>query len=171
MIFAKLELLKEFDNTEVVQELLSGPSTTTSKFLEPRGNLASFLGMEDSSLEVGRLRNFLDENIGLNNSVPNITNDKNKIYYDFRVKVPSKTELNENFPVPDNFTSKSWLEVIETGLGATASAIYYIFNSKGLPNSRSGYGLQSKYRKKSGGEFKPIKFISKLLEDFAKKFK
>lgn len=174
VIFAKQELLELFDNHIVTKELLQNPNKEGSVLVD-HGNLVTFLGLEDGSLVVGELRNILENEIQLDGSQPKITNDKNHIYYNFRIKIPTKTSINERFPSPDNFSSRSIIELIEKGLG---NAMSYIFSKVGFSfgGSRSGFGLQLKdkdgnpKKRKLGGSFKPTKYISELIDNFKKKF-
>lgn len=174
MVFAREQLLKDFDSHEVTKELLQDPSKEGSALVS-KGNLVSFIGFEDASLEVGKVRDFLRENTELGNGVK-ISNDKSKIYYEFPVRYPSKTQLNEITPTPDGWSSKSWIELIETGISNAAS---YIFSKVGFSfgGSRSGFGLQIKDRSgrarqtKAGGSFTPQKYISEILDNFKSRFR
>lgn len=165
-VFAKDDLLEQFDNHEVTKELKEGAKATSSEFID-HGNLASFIGLPDAEQEVAEVREFLRENTVLQNS-PRITTSKNKINYKFPVKVPSKTQVYEQFPTPDNWSSRSWLQLIEDGIGNAAK---YVFRLLGLPNSRSGTGLQISKNRKDGGSFKSVKYISEIIDNFRARFK
>jgi hypothetical protein len=174
LVFAREAMLAEFDKHPVTKELLQDPSKEGSSLVS-HGNLVSFIGFEDASLEVGTVREFLREGVSLGNN-PTITNTKLRIDYNFPVLYPSKTQLEEITPAPDNWTSKSWLKLIEEGVGNAAS---YIFSRVGFSfgESRSGFGLQLKDKsgrtreRKAGGSFTPTKYISEILDNFRKRFK
>ncbi len=164
-IFAKTDLLKDFDNHIVTKELLQNPAEAGSALID-HGNLVSFLGLQDGKEEVGIIREALEFGITMDKT-PKITSDKNKIYYSFKINLPTKAKLNELTPTPDNWSSRSIIEIIEHGVG---NAAYYVFRVLGLPNSRSGHGLQIETKRKSGGSFRPMKYISELFEKFRQKF-
>ena len=167
LVFAKQSFFRNFDNNEITRELLQDPTVDGSSLVS-HGNLVSFLGLPNGESDIAQLKLFLDENISMENK-PKISTDKNRIYYEFPVNIPTNKEIHESFPTPDNWSSRSWIDIIERGIG---NAAYYIFRAAGLPNSRSGTGLQRTDRapRKKGGSFSPKKWISELLNDFRKKF-
>ncbi|MEK6879002.1 MAG: hypothetical protein AABY22_05310, partial [Nanoarchaeota archaeon] len=150
-VAAKQQMLNSFDNHIVTKELQAGPRANDSELVD-HGNLASFIGFENSENSVLELREYLRENTNLENN-PRINLSKNRITYDFPVTLPSKTEIYNTFPTPDNWSSRGWVQLIEQGIGNAAN---YVFRLLGLPGSRSGTGLQIKKKRKAGGSFKPI---------------
>jgi hypothetical protein len=165
---ARQVMLEEFDSNEITDELKQNPSEPGSSLVS-KGNLVSFLGLEDGKTEVANVREFIRENTDMSDEAK-ISVQGNKINFGFKVSVPSKTQVFEAFPAPDGYSSKSWLEIIETGIG---SATKYIFWSLGFdtPASRSGTGLQSKGNVKNVAKFTPKPYISTILEKFFNKFK
>lgn len=166
-IFAKDDLLDSFDSHPVTQELLQNPSQEGSALVS-HGSLSSFIGFEDASLEVGKLREFIREKTQLG-SVNDVTirETRNSVNLEFPVFYPSKQEIDEVTPTPDNWSSKSWTSLISEGIGNAAN---YVFRSLGLPNSRSGFGLQIKSPRKKGGSFRPMPYINEILQNFKKLF-
>jgi hypothetical protein len=160
----KDQTLKEFREHTVTKELLQNPNLEGSELVD-HGNLVSFIGLEDGSLEVGQMQLFLEENIAMDKT-PIINSDKSKVYYNFPVYLPNKQEMDESFPSP--WSSRGIISLIEKGIG---NAAHYIFRSLGLPDSRSGFGLQIKSERKKGGSFKTMDWISGILDNFKKKFK
>lgn len=152
-IAAKQNLLQDFDGHVVTKELLGSPNEYGKSELISRGNLIAFLGFEDASLRVGELRNYLENpnNIDMSDT-PRISSDNRKIYYNFPVKVPSISQIYNDplFETPDNWSSRSWIEIIEEGVG---NAAYFVFRLIGFNNSRSFFGIQNKKKKQeeSGG--------------------
>lgn len=172
--FAKQDLLNDYDEHPVTQELLAGPYTNDSNFVSPKGNLASFLGFTDSSLEVGKLRSFLEDDNNINMDEPEkvkITNDSRKIYYEFKVHLPTKELINETFETPEKWSSRGWPYLIEEGI---SNIIYYIFRAAGLPEkakSRSGTGLQWRKKLDDPKVFHPTKFLTEIFDKFRKRFR
>lgn len=168
VVAAKESLLSDFDNNEATIELQGSPSDRDSKFVN-KGNLISFLGLPDGPGVVAEVREYLRENISMGKDAK-ISVKGNKINFEFKVKVPSKTQVFEAFPSPDGYSSKSFLEIIEKGIG---SAAQFIFWSLGFNTavSRSGTGLQSKGSVKNPGVLKTKPYISEILEKFINRFK
>jgi hypothetical protein len=164
---AEREALREFDNHEITKELLDGPQAE-SKFLA-RGNLASFIGFEDASLEIGKLRNKLEQGFRMNER-PQVTINKNGITYSYQVKAPDLQEIYDSTPTPDNWSNKGWTELIEKGI---SNFIYYLFFEFPISKSRSGYAIQSKHKTKAGGASKVlgIEYIKTVLKTFQSYFK
>ena len=165
-VVAKNDMIKDFSEHEITKELLQDPSVAGSALVS-KGNLVSFLGLEDGSLEVGKIRASLEVNTQLGEvSKTKIRESQQKIYFDFPVYYPSKEELDDLTPSP--WSSRSIIELIENGVG---NAMYFVFRSLGLPGSRSGFGLQRESPTKRGGNFIPKKWITEILNNFKKKFK
>lgn len=165
--FARQLMLEELDSHPVTKELQQSPSEPGSAQVS-KGNLVSFLGLSDGASEVANVREYLRKNTELGSEVK-ITEERKNINYSFKVEVPSKTQVFEAFPAPDSYSSKSWLEIIEKGIG---SAAQYIFWSLGFNTvkSRSGTGLQSKGEVKNVASLKTRPYISEILDNFRKKF-
>lgn len=161
-------LLESFDKHPATIELKGSPASKESSFVS-KGNLISFLGLPNAKEEVAAVREFLRENIEMDDKA-NISLDKNKINYGFKITVPSKTQIYDAFPSPDNYSSQSWLEIIEKGF---SSIIKYIFWSKGFNTalSRSGTGLQTKGEVKNIATYNGKPYISELIDNFIKRFK
>lgn len=168
-IAARDSMINELDNHIVTKELLDSPSKYGESKLITRGNLVSFIGFDDGSLAYGELREYVRFNTQMEPQ-PNITNDKNKIYYSFPVTSPSLNEIynNEQFGTPDNWSSRSWVQIIEDGVG---NAGYYLFSTLGFSKSRSFFGIQKDKKVKNQAVFTPMKYISVILSNFRDKFK
>lgn len=181
LVFAKGALLKDFDGHTVTKELLRPPNQDDaagdkSELIKAEhGNLSSFIGFEDASIEIAKLRNFIDDKIELNSSPPRIEYNRHRVDYHFIVNTPSAIEFSETFSTPDNWSSRSWIDIVENGIGNIAS---YIFSAVGFSfgNSRSGFGLQMKdkkgkpRKKKNPGYFQPQSYITELFVNFRARF-
>lgn len=170
LVFAKDELLEDFDNNEVIQEIKSSSNSPSDKesAVVSKGNLTAFLGLfpGEGNAQVQDLRDAIKNGINMPNAAQ-IELDKNKVTYSFKIKIPSKASLYSICKL--NWTSKSWIEIIESGISATLRK--FIFWSKGFKRgSRSGTGLQSKGRVQNIAELTPTKFISTLFDNFRNRF-
>lgn len=170
VVGAKEELLKNFDSHDATKELQGSAKSRTSKFLS-KGNLIAFLGLSNPKELVAQVREYLRSGIQLRKDKARIYGSGNKINFDFKVQYPTKTEVFEAFPAPDNYSSLSWLQIIEKGIH---SIIWYIFWSKGFNTdaSRSGTGLEVKGGNiKNVADFQPQSYISGLIEKFVERFR
>ena len=171
-VIAREVMLEDFDKHEVTQELKGSPKSRTSKFLS-KGNLIAFLGLSNPKELLASVRNFLRTNTNMSDKAK-ISIAGNRINYGFKVTVPSKSQVFEAFPAPDDYSSRSWLEIIEKGIN---SIIWYVFWSKGFgpkSNSRSGTGLEIEGANiKNVAKYTPPEdsYISGLIEKFISKFK
>lgn len=167
-ISAQNDMLEEFDNHIVTQELNNdtNPSEIVSK-----GTLRSFIGFKPTETPAPDLREYLRENVKMNKT-PEINKTKQNIVYNFKVKSPSKQDINSNdiFSTPDRWSTRSWIDIVENGIN---NIIRYIYNSGGFgEKSRSGTGLQLKSGEvKNVASFNPVKYVSEILKNFTAKFR
>lgn len=124
----------EFTEHPVTQELLAGPDASSS-FL-PRGNLASFYGLESSRItsQFSQFRSlFKDFNVTVNNQGNSFV---------VRLKFPPVSRFFDVAEAPDDYGG-SWLKKIEVlgGFSKTFAKFLYPFHG---PESRSGNGIQTK---------------------------
>lgn len=166
--FRKDELLKDFEDSEITQELRAGAKATNSVL--PYGNLASFVGLSNSNQSIAELRLFLDNKVSFNkNQSPEFIKSKKGVTYEFKVKSPTLQEIYDAFPAESSY-SKSWIQVIHDGYG---TFIYYVFSLMGFhsANSISGTGLQRPTKRKwmkvanSSPKFPWINEILKKFKD------
>lgn len=171
-VFAKQQMLKEFDEHAVTKELINKPETSELLDREHPGSLFAFIGFYAGENPTNEVRDFLSEHSLLIRENPKITVTKNSITYNFKVRVPSKTQMFEQFPSPDGWTSMGWLELIEKGTSTAASFIFAVKDKdvkKFEKYSRSGRGLQNT-NYSGGGVFLPRKYISEIIDNFLKNF-
>lgn len=154
----KKEMIQDFQNHPVTQEILAGPTASnTSGTLGGYGNLFAFIGFEKSSNPIQPILNLLE---------------KSRIEYTkatktgatFTIILPNKTDIFKETPMPWAF-GRSWAEGIERGISGLGKFLY----TDSAETSRSGEGIQSKGVIK-GGKFKPTSYISALLKEYEKKF-
>lgn len=137
-----VETLKEFDNHVVTKELREGAKATTSVL--SYGNLPAFLGLPDSESSVADVRDYLKNRFNLDDKAKFSQTNKS-VVYQFRVSAPSLQEIYDAFPAPEKKYNKSWISVIENGMGNFS---YFVFRLLGIPGSRSGTGLQRETKRK-----------------------
>jgi hypothetical protein len=163
LIFAKEAMLEEFDESEVTSELQDGEEADSD--ILSRGNLFSFLGFYEGTDPTTPVREMLESTRLLSKS-KFFMGDK-QVTYEFQVKAPSLEDIYKATPMPDDWNSRSWVDAIENGIGTFASYIYHVF----INNSRSGTGIQSKGKIGGKDTIPKTKYISKILKNFAARFK
>jgi len=178
MLFAEQSLLKAFDDHVVTKELQpENVSDDGNSALVSRGSLFSYLGFPEGSNPTDKLRNFLIQNIQMEDE-PIFDDRKNTFTYKFPVNIPTKEEIDEVAGTPDEYSSKSWTRIIEEGIGGGAAMVHYIFAvGENIAQrfkevgSRSGWGLQTEKMVSRGGTFTPVKYISEIIKNFKARFK
>lgn len=181
-IAAKNEMLKDLDDNLVIKELnVDETSKDNSSQIVGGGSLRAFIGFDEKDNPALDLKNYLNENTKMDGpDKVQISSTKNKVTFSWKVTTPSKTQLytDEKFKAP--WGSGTWIKMIETGSGVLGTLAYFImaktkktadrFKAIG---SRSGWGLQSKKKIVNGVQksFKPVKFISTILDNFIARFK
>lgn len=159
---AKEEMLEEFDNDPVTQELLEGPGLENSSFVDAHeGNLFSFLGFDAGDTPTEDLRNILEKQTTKGRVQKTVGDDV--IKYKLEIRVPSLRDV-EAETKNLSWTTRSWVAAIQKGIGGLPS---YIFKALGFKNSRSGTALQAKNQVRDGS-FRPVNYISKILNNFRK---
>lgn len=165
----KDSLLYDFDKHEVTKEMLAGPEKESSDILPGGyGNLYAFLGFHQGTDVIGIVRNILNTKTKLLPTLISRTKKRGSymVIYEYAATVPTMEEFASNRDLrPPDWGSKSWIEYIENGVPNFA---YFIFNRKGYPYppSRSRTGLEVKNRLRETDNIPPIKYISKILEEF-----
>ena len=180
---AKEELLEEFDNHIVTQELEDGPtasnvSGTLDGLSSHGGNLFSFLGFFEWDKPTTTIRNALKRNIDiLNTNVLFSQYSKGGlITVGFRVNTLNIDDFEDIIEYPDGYQSGNLLKDLEKG--EVKGLSHYIYDEDfGVYGSRSGTGLEAKTRKgklikiRDGDKNSAIPYIGKLLDDFARKLR
>ena len=150
----KEEMLSEFDDHPVTEELRQKTNASSSAFVS-RGSLFGFIGFDRSDEPTRIVREML------NSSELKFIRIKKEIV-DFKVFYPSREELFEATPLPWA-SGRSWLKGIESGLSGLG--LYLNIESD---QSRSGGGIQSESDVRSG-RFRNTKYISGILNNFIEK--
>ena len=153
----KNELLQNFDEHPVTQEVANPSSENVSNTLGGYGNLYGFLGIPEGSNPVGAVRDVLERQVKMKGR---ITINKRLGVVTFTFTVPDLKDFSSAAPL--EWDTKNWVEGMERGL----SGFQYFMNVK---KGRSGQGIQVRAGIR-GGKFKNRKYMSQLLNDFRQSF-
>ena len=156
---SQTELVKEYENHPVTQEIDAGPNASNSSgTLDGKGNLFSFIGFNRGDNPTAVVKQRLNR--------PIRTKVSKGSFGRFKVETdaPTKQELEQNTPIPWSI-GRSWLDGIEKGISGLGR---YIFKGSGV-KSRSGTAIQVTGSK--GGRFKNTSYISKMIKDFYSRLK
>ena len=159
-----------FDEHEVTQEILAGPTAQSNSSY---GNIFSFIGFNRGTNPTSELRRYLQDNMELLPH-PNFIQNKENVIYQFKVKSPDLQGIYDNalFATPDHWSNKSWPELIEKGIDNFS---YYVFRLGGFAGkSRSGTGLQRKNPREwltVEDSALGIPYLSEIIEKFRSYFK
>lgn len=155
---AKREALSEFNNHPVTREI-EGESSATNISGTLSGidgvNLWNFIGFDNSSRirPTDEIRNILSQaSFQIQGDIINID-------------IPTAQEIFDKTPLPwPGSTGRSWAKGIESGI----SGLNY-FIRVARASSRSGFGLQSIYKARSGARFSNRPYISQIINNFKSK--
>jgi hypothetical protein len=155
----KREMILEFMSHPVTREILGGPDASNeSGTLDGYGNLFSFIGFDKGTDPIEPILDLLhDSRIEHSN-----TADSDIM---FTIFIPSKQNIFDATPLKWA-SGRSWSEAIERGL----SGLGYYLNRDYIEESDSGTGIQVKSLLRKGAKYKPVKYISALINEYTKKF-
>jgi len=157
----KAELITEFLNHPVTQEIRQGPSASnTSNTLSGVSNLFAFIGFEEGDDPIDPiLKIFESMDISFGGEIP--------MGAKFNISMPTALDIFSITPMPWA-SGRSWAQGIEKGI----SGLGYLLRKTYEPNPpklRSGQAIQSSVKIRSGG-FKNTQYISALINKYSKKF-
>ena len=153
----KAELILEFLNHPVTQEIKAGPSSSNlSGTLDGVSNLFAFIGFEESDEPI-------DPIIDLLNRIEIHYSGEINMGSKFTITIPEASEIFSITPMPWA-SGRSWAEGIEKGI----SGLGYLLKRAGQ-SSRSGAAIQSSVKVRGGG-FKNTQYISALINKYKKRF-
>ena len=168
----KNQLLEEFDEHEVTQEIAAGPDASSS-FVETTagGNLFSLLGFHSHENPIEELREFLNDKIILYIQYVRKKSTPNGIAWEIPIKIPTLNDMDQGLLILEWSPSKSWVSLIEKGIPWFA---HYLFDNdrpnskhKEFSSSRSGPAIQIKNTMQRGRSYSGgIKYVSEMLNDF-----
>jgi hypothetical protein len=153
----KILFRADFESHPVTQELEGGENASNnSGTLGGYGNLFSFLGFNRGTNPTSPVKSLI-QSIRIDRNVQ--TSMKG---FKIKVIIPSKEEFAAITPMPWE-GGRSWLLDMERGISGLGAYLYGRFNS-----SRSGGGIQSKYRY-SNRVFRPVKYFSQMYNKFTRR--
>jgi len=153
----KILFRTNFESHPVTQELEGGENASNnSGTLGGYGNLFSFLGFNKGANPTSPVKSLI-QSIRIDRNVQ--TSIKG---FKIKVNIPSKEEFAAITPMPWE-GGRSWLLDMERGISGLGAYLYGRFDS-----SRSGSGIQSKYRY-SNRVFRPVKYFSQMYNKFTRR--
>lgn len=155
----KSDMIKEFLNHSVTQEIMNGPNADNSSgTLNGYGNLFSYIGFYDGDDPIKPiLEEFEKSTIIFSRLI-----DGGAIW---NIYIPDKEDIWAASPMPWA-SGRSWAKGIETSISGVG---YYLYTErKNLENSRSGSAIQTS-TKIGRPRFKNVKYISEILAKYQKK--
>jgi hypothetical protein len=160
---SKSQLIDEFENHPVTQELEAGPEAqNTSGLLGGYGNLFSFIGFNQGENPVNAVKNALSKIRALRGGIRTSRSSKGVAEAQVRINVKEIANISEKTPMPWE-AGRSWLFAIERGISGFGQYLYGKFNS-----SRSGSGVQASRSIRSGA-FVRTSYFSKMYSNFLKR--
>lgn len=160
---SKRRLIQEFSQHPVTREIEGGASSgNVSGTLQGYGNLFTFIGFLAGTTPTLNVRRML-ETIRLGNAKMGKASRK-KVSIDIGINMPSKGSFLAVTPLPFG-GGRSWLYGIEEGISGFGSYMY-----KKWKTSRSGHGIQTQKKIRSGG-FKNTSYFSSMLLGFTKRIR
>ena len=154
---AQKKFLDNFEKHPVTMEISAGASATNiSGTLGGVGNLFSYIGFSAGSQPLAALRPLLAQY--------EIRYHHTKAKTVINITVPTKEEIFKSTPLPWA-TGRSWAKGIETGISGLGKYLHI-----DSPRSRSGKGIQTKGRQRTGG-FSNTSYLSSLLNDYYKEIR
>lgn len=155
---AHQKMIQEFENHPITKEISSGPEGyNQSGTLGGYGNLFSYIGFEEGMDPIQPIRRLLSKTL----NIKSIPSNHKSMMMKFLVELPSKEEIFQASPMPWA-SGRSWAEGIERGI----SGFGQYLNTQSF-SSRSGEGVQTKNKVRSGG-FNNTKYLSAILNNLRK---
>jgi hypothetical protein len=153
----KILFRADFESHPVTQELEGGENASNSSgTLGGYGNLFSFLGFNRGANPTSPVKSLI-QSIRVDRNIQAGTNG-----FKVRVNIPSKEEFAAVTPMPWE-GGRSWLLDMERGISGLGAYLYGRFDA-----SRSGSGIQSKYRY-SNRTFRAVKYFSQMYNKFIRR--
>tara|TARA_R100000008_G_scaffold86268_1_gene78648 strand:- start:735 stop:1325 length:591 start_codon:yes stop_codon:yes gene_type:complete len=160
---SKQLLLQDFKSHPVTREIAGGTgANNVSGTLGGYGNLFTFIGFPFGSTPIETVEALL-RSIKLG-KVKNTTTSRRKVTVNVDIEMPTKQQFASATPLPFE-NGRSWLYGIETGISGFGSYMY-----KKWKTSRSGEGIQTKKKIRSGG-FRNTSYFSSMLLAFTKRIR
>jgi len=171
---AKRDLLEEFDDSDVTQEIAEGPEAENDSgtLNGADGNLYSFIGFDKSKespeTTVENLRNLIVDKTILTKKPISVEANQKNIAYSFKVSIPKRDEILEQTRMRWE-NGRSWAYAIEEGISGLSHYIFHLYFRS--PPSYSTAGLQKKNEIKGRSAFyTPVPYIKTFFKNFLARF-
>jgi hypothetical protein len=162
---AQKKMIEDFNSHPVTKEVEGGASASNSSgTLGGYGNLFTFIGFPVGSAPTLQIRKYLTRRSTVSKQ-PKIIKRQAVVDMAFRVDIPT-VEGAENV-TPSPWSGKSWTREVERGISGFG---FYMYSDTALPDSRSGRGAQTN-KKLRALAYRPVKYISSILEKFYNKIR
>ncbi len=163
---AKQDLIKNFNNHEVTQEIEEGPGADNSSgtIIGAAGNLFTFIGFHDGDNPTSPIKEYLRDKGLVYKTSKFVKASSREGVYEFRVNAPTLKDVEGLAPLPWE-SGRSWVRGIERGISGIGHYMY----QQGVSGSRSGAGIQIKGT--LGSSFKRVKYMSVLLNNYVTNLK
>lgn len=163
---AKDEMLEDFDNHPVTQEIEAGKenglnASNISGTLGGKGNLWGFIGFSQGSDPIGDIRNELKASYLT--ETPKIKKEGNRMLFNYSVKYPDLKDLSKLSSAKMEWENRTWFEAVETFISGLSNYVRH------KVTGRSGAGLQAKNPLRDA-VYSPVKYLSVILKDFKERF-
>jgi hypothetical protein len=161
----RLELVEDFSSHPVTLEIENGADATNESLtLNGIGNLTTYIGFSPGDNPTQPVKEILNT-VAITSSEPKKKSSASDITFEFDVIAPSIEEIENVGKLPFE-QGNSWIKGIESGISGFGAYIY----GKMFKNSRSGKGLQSRTSFRQGA-FRPVKYMSEIMNRFYSKIK
>lgn len=163
LIEHKAEMVNEFINHPVTQEISAGPTAqNSSKTLNGKGNLFSFIGFEKSQDPISPVVDVLNRETKLTGQF--YINNRGEGSLEFEYKLPSEEEISKVSQLPFE-SGRSWVWGIQRGISGFGFYLRKLWSS-----SRSGTAIQSSKKIRSAS-FKRTSYLSAIFNNLKNKLK
>jgi hypothetical protein len=159
---AKNQLLNDFDQHAVTQEVQSGPSSSNnSNTLGGYGNLFTFIGFDSSADPISPLRSLLARSI----EIQSLRKKTNELSFVLKFSVPTKEQIAAVTPSP--WSTESWVNAVERGMSGLGKYLYSN-DSNRFKTSRSRGGIEAQFDVRSAQNSRPIDYMTGILKRMLK---
>ena len=136
---AKRDLITNFNNHEVTQEIDEGPGAGNSSgtIIGGTGNLFTFIGFYDGDNPTSPIKQYLRGKGMVYKTSKFVKTSMKEGVYEFRVNAPVLKDIEGLTPMPWE-SGRSWVRGIERGISGIGHYMY----QQGVASSRSGAGIQ-----------------------------
>lgn len=181
---AEQDFFLAFETHDVTQELEGGNTAPNlsktlvdySNYKDVAPNLFSFIGFEEGSDPIGKLRSLLEKNINFSGKLRK-RRINGGVEFNYSVEIPTVADLEDDTPFPNWDGGRSWLRGIERGISGLSAYLSGNYSNSSDAVSRSKTGTIAKNPDGSvrvirpNARFRNTKYLSELLNNFKNNIK